>query len=61
MLTFMLGDDVVDSEVTCLKQLIDCYDKYKTSILGVQQVKREDVFKYGIIDGIERGRICLFL
>ena len=36
----MLGDDIVDSEVPCLKQLINCYDKYKTSILGVQEVKR---------------------
>ena len=48
----MLGDDVVDSEVPCLKQLIDCYDEYKTSILGVQTVEPENVNKYGIIDGL---------
>ncbi|NLZ48460.1 MAG: UTP--glucose-1-phosphate uridylyltransferase GalU [Clostridiales bacterium] len=48
----MLGDDVVDSEVPCLKQLIDCYDEYKTSILGVQPVLEEDVSKYGIIKGM---------
>jgi UTP--glucose-1-phosphate uridylyltransferase len=49
----MLGDDIVDSETPCLKQLIDCYDEYKTSILGVQPVNKSDVFKYGIVDGIE--------
>jgi len=49
----MLGDDVVDSEVPCLKQLIDCYDRYKTSILGVQPVNKEEVSKYGIVKGIE--------
>lgn len=49
----MLGDDVVDSKVPCLKQLMNCYDKYKTSILGVQSVQKEDVFKYGIVNGIE--------
>ncbi|MBV7274772.1 UTP--glucose-1-phosphate uridylyltransferase GalU [Clostridium thailandense] len=49
----MLGDDVVDSKTPCLKQLMDCYDRYKTSILGVQQVRKEDVFKYGIINGLE--------
>ena len=48
----MLGDDLVDSEVPCLKQLIDCYSEYQTNILGVQKVKKEDVSKYGIVDGI---------
>ena len=48
----MLGDDVVDSEVPCLKQLIDCFNEYKTTILGVQNVAPENVDKYGIVDGI---------
>ena len=48
----MLGDDVVDSEVPCLKQLIQCYDEYKTSILGVQTIAPENVDKYGIVNGI---------
>ncbi len=48
----LLGDDVVDSEKPCLKQLMDCFDEYKTSILGVQTVPEEDVSKYGIVDGI---------
>jgi len=48
----LLGDDVVDSETPCLKQLMDCYKEYKTSILGVQTVAKEDVSKYGIVDGI---------
>ena len=48
----MLGDDVVYTEDTpCLKQMIDVYDEYKTSVLGVQTVKDEDVCKYGIVDG----------
>ena len=48
----LLGDDVVYSEKPCLKQLIDCFNEYKTSILGVQEVAQEDVKKYGIVDGI---------
>ncbi|WP_291632287.1 UTP--glucose-1-phosphate uridylyltransferase GalU [Clostridium sp.] len=47
----MLGDDVVDSEVPCLKQLIDCHSQYKTSILGVQDVPLSEVYKYGIVNG----------
>jgi len=45
----LLGDDVVDSEVPCLKQMIDVYNEYKTSVLGVQKVNEEDVSKYGIV------------
>ena len=48
----MLGDDVVDNDVPCLKQLMDCYDEYKTTILGVQEVAPENVNKYGIVNGI---------
>ncbi|WP_024615985.1 UTP--glucose-1-phosphate uridylyltransferase GalU [Clostridium sp. Ade.TY] len=48
----LLGDDVVDSEKPCLKQLMDCFDEYKTSILGVQTVPEEDVSKYGIVNGL---------
>lgn len=48
----MLGDDVVDSEVPCLKQMIDCFDEYKTTVLGVQKVPHEDVYKYGIVKGM---------
>lgn len=47
----LLGDDVVDANVPCLKQMIDCYNEYKTTVLGVQEVYHKDVNKYGIIDG----------
>ena len=45
----LLGDDIVDSEVPCLKQLIDVYNTYNTTVLGVQHVLEEDTSKYGII------------
>lgn len=48
----MLGDDVVDSEIPCLKQLINCFNEYKTTILGVQTVDLQNVNKYGIVDGL---------
>jgi len=47
----LLGDDIVDSSVPCLKQMIDVYEKYNTTILGVQQVPESEVSKYGIIKG----------
>ena len=49
----LLGDDIVyNEEKPCLKQLMDCYDEYKTTILGVQEVAPENVNKYGIVNGI---------
>lgn len=47
----LLGDDIVDAEVPCLKQMIEVYNEYKTTILGVQEVPQEDVNKYGIVAG----------
>ncbi|WP_078556069.1 UTP--glucose-1-phosphate uridylyltransferase GalU [Bacillus alkalicellulosilyticus] len=57
----MLGDDIVKSETPCLKQLLDTFHRYHSSVVGVQQVPDEDVSKYGIIEPkgveIERGII----
>ena len=47
----LLGDDIVDAQKPCLKQLIDIYDEYKTTVVGVQTVPDADVSKYGIVDG----------
>lgn len=48
----MLGDDIVyNNDKPCLRQLIDKYEEFSSSILGVQSVVRSDTSKYGIIDG----------
>lgn len=47
----ILGDDIVDAQKPCLKQLIDVYTEYNTTIIGVQKVNEQDVNKYGIIQG----------
>ncbi len=46
----MLGDDIVTSDTPCLGQLIEKYNKYEASVIGVQEVPDQDVSKYGIID-----------
>lgn len=45
----ILGDDLIKSEVPVIKQMIDIYDKYKSSILGVQVIPKEKLNKYGIV------------
>lgn len=46
----MLGDDIVDAEVPCLRQLMDVYRDYKASVLGVQEVSKAKVSSYGIVN-----------
>lgn len=48
----LLGDDIVDSSVPCLKQLLKIHEKLGGSILGVKKVAEKDVKKYGIIASI---------
>ncbi|MGI5850582.1 MAG: UTP--glucose-1-phosphate uridylyltransferase GalU [Clostridiales bacterium] len=48
----LLGDDIVHSNVPCLKQLIEVYEKHKATIIGCQFVDHNQVDKYGIVDGI---------
>ncbi|MDU2063385.1 MAG: UTP--glucose-1-phosphate uridylyltransferase GalU [Sporomusaceae bacterium] len=45
----LLGDDIVDSSVPCLKQLIDVYESNPGTILGVQEVPQNKVSSYGIV------------
>jgi UTP--glucose-1-phosphate uridylyltransferase len=45
----LLGDTFLTSDVPCLKQMLKYYDRYNTSILGVQKVQKEEVSSYGII------------
>jgi UTP--glucose-1-phosphate uridylyltransferase len=45
----LLGDDIVMSEKPCLKQIIDVFEYYNSSVVGVQSVPENDVSKYGII------------
>ncbi|MEQ6376446.1 UTP--glucose-1-phosphate uridylyltransferase GalU [Bacillaceae bacterium S4-13-58] len=46
----LLGDDIVESEEPCLKQLIDVYNEHGSSVVGVQEVPHSDVSSYGIIE-----------
>ena len=46
----LYGDDLMKSEIPVLKQLIDVYEKYDANVIGVQEVDRNLVYKYGIID-----------
>jgi len=47
----MLGDDIVVSEKPCIGQIADVYSKMKTSVVGVEQVPKSKIQRYGVIKG----------
>ncbi|MDL1162461.1 UTP--glucose-1-phosphate uridylyltransferase GalU [Yersinia pestis] len=51
----LLGDDIVESEVPCLKQMMRVYDTYQSTIVGVQPVPWDEVDRYGIVDGLQKS------
>lgn len=51
----LLGDDIVESEVPAVKQLIDVYEETGHSVIGVQEVTEADTHRYGIIDPLTKN------
>ncbi|WCT55321.1 UTP--glucose-1-phosphate uridylyltransferase GalU [Paenibacillus kyungheensis] len=48
----LLGDDIVESDIPCLKQMMDVYEEYESSIVGVKEVDWNEVSRYGIVDSL---------
>jgi UTP--glucose-1-phosphate uridylyltransferase len=46
----LLADDLLDGEPPVMKQMVDIYNYYKTSVIGVQDVPRAETKSYGIVD-----------
>lgn len=49
----ILSDDLIVSDVPCIKQMIEIYERYKCSVIAVERVPREEVRNYGVIAGKE--------
>ena len=48
----LLSDDVVDSRMPCLKQMMDVFERYGRSVLAIERVEPKAVSAYGIIHGL---------
>lgn len=46
----LLGDDIVQADTPCLKQLMDQYEATGSSVIGVQPVADSETHRYGIVD-----------
>jgi len=49
----ILADDVIDAERPAVRQMIDVFEEVNGPVLAIEQVPRETVSSYGIIDAEE--------
>lgn len=49
----LLADDIVDSEIPALQQMVEVYEKYNAPVIATMQVEGEDISRFGVIDADE--------
>ena len=47
----MLGDDIIDSAVPCMKQMVEVFERHQGPVIAVHRVPPDDISAYGVIDG----------
>jgi len=47
----LLGDDLIDARIPCIKQMIDVYDEMGGAVIAIQKVLKSETHLYGIIRG----------
>src|SRR5262245_60536716 len=47
----LLGDDIIESEVPCMKQMTDLFQNLKSSIIATCEVPHSEISSYGVIRG----------
>ena len=48
----LLGDDIIDSRVPCMRQMMDVFERFGEPVIAVYQVARDEIAAYGVIDGV---------
>jgi UTP--glucose-1-phosphate uridylyltransferase len=53
----LLGDDIIDAETPCLKQMLNIFKRFRSSVIAVQKVPKDQIGAYGVIDAekVENG------
>jgi len=49
----LLADDLIDSELPCVRQLLDIFEEKQESVIALMKVPQEEVHQYGVIKGGE--------
>ena len=50
-----LGDDIIDSEVPVMRQMMEVHKRFGTTVLAVQKVPKSQAHLYGVIKGQKIG------
>src|SRR5512138_618358 len=51
-----LGDDIIgQTDVPCMRQLLDVYEKYGGAVVAIEKVPRARIHQYGVIAGRNIG------
>lgn len=48
----LFGDDIVDSKVPCLKQLVSIFEKYGDPTIALEKVPKKEVVHYGVVSSV---------
>ncbi|MFA6194741.1 MAG: UTP--glucose-1-phosphate uridylyltransferase [Patescibacteria group bacterium] len=51
----MFGDTLYDAKISPVKQVIDVYEKYGDTVIGLSEVKPEEVSQFGVMGGVDLG------
>ncbi len=46
----VLSDDIIESEIPCLRQLLDIYEFFGAPVLALMEVPPEEISAYGVVD-----------
>jgi len=49
----ILADDLLDGNPPVMKQMVDVFDHYHSSVIGVEEIPPSETKSYGIVDGKE--------
>ena len=46
----VLSDDVIDSDIPCIRQLLDVYEYFGASVVALLEVPMDSISAYGVVD-----------
>ena len=55
----LYGDDIIDNDIPCLKQLIDMYEKYDCNVLCALELSDEEIPSKGIIEYADEDNLIV--
>jgi UTP--glucose-1-phosphate uridylyltransferase len=52
----LLSDDIIEPGDVLLKRMIEIYNEFDSPVVALQEVPREEIYRYGVISGSAEGK-----